>query len=104
MPVFSLLQIVPTGCVVSQTYPMIRERTASGKRGHKRNTWPAWSSVAFLHELAPFGRTIDFHCHSRIGVSLRRILPLISRLIVELSSALFMYSAGRPPSSTILRF
>src|SRR5215510_5817640 len=104
MPVFSLLQVVPTGCVVSHTYPMIRERTSLGKRGHKRNTWPAWSSVDFLHELPPLGSTMDFHSHSRIGVSLRLTLPWMSRLIVELSLALFRYSAGRPPSSTIVMF
>jgi hypothetical protein len=33
MPVFWLLTIEPAGAVVSQMYPMMRERTASGNRG-----------------------------------------------------------------------
>src|SRR2546422_8610885 len=81
---------------------MMRERTCSGKRGQTTKIWPAWSSSAFLQELAPFGSTIDFHSHSRIGVSLRRTLPLISRLSVVLSLWLFRYSARRPSSSTTL--
>src|SRR5436190_1089688 len=82
---------------------MIRERTASGKRGHTTNSWAAWSSVAFLHESPPLGSTVTFHDHSRNGVSLRLILPLMSLEIVEPSLALFMCRTLRPPSFSIVK-
>src|SRR5258705_12293824 len=80
---------------------MMRERTASGKRGHTRKIWAAWSSEAFRHESPPLGSTVTFHDHSRIGVSLRFTLPLMSFKTVEPSLALLRCRALRPSSLTI---
>src|SRR4029077_9019376 len=82
---------------------MMRERTASGKRGHTTKICAAWSSVAFLHESPPLGSAVTFHDHSRKGVSLRLTLPLMSLEIVEPSLTLFMWSALRPSSVTIVK-
>src|SRR5262245_17155863 len=82
---------------------MMRERTASGNRGHTTKTCPAWSSVALWHESPPFGNTVTFHDHSRTGVSFRLTLPLISLETVEPSLTLLRWIALRPSSFTIVK-
>src|SRR5205823_6454223 len=84
-------------------YPMIRERTCSGKRGHATYTCAASSSVSFLQASPPFGSVVTFHDHSRTGVCLRSILPLMSFEMVEPSPALFICRALRPSSFTIVK-
>src|SRR5687767_12041565 len=95
--------MVPTGAVVSHTYPMMRERTASGNRGHTTKTCAAWSSVAFLRESPPFGSTTAFHDHSSTGVALRSTLPLTSLETVEPSLALFRCKLLRPSSCATVK-
>src|SRR5688572_32047564 len=82
---------------------MMRERAASGKRGHATKTWTAWSSVAFLQEFPPLGNAATFHVHSRMGVSLRFTLPLTSLTIVDPSLALRTCSALAPSLATIAK-
>ena len=82
---------------------MMRERSSFGKRSQPTKICAAWSSVSFLRESAPFGSTLTFHVHSRIGVSFRLTLPLTSFAIVDPSSLLLSRRALRPPPSTIVK-